>query len=115
MVRDDDRASVEGMVADYFGNTPDEDTQTFTGFDADSRDEVLIPDLQDRQDASDAFGDDTAADAEAAAPEEASTASGDSRRSKSESHPPERYHTSMGGDPLCFKITKTYHATAMWG
>ena len=25
----------------------------------------------------------------------------------SESHPPKRYHTSMGGDPLCFKMTKT--------
>jgi len=44
----DDRAAVD-MVADYFGNTSDEDAQTFTGFDADFRDEVRIPDLQDRQ------------------------------------------------------------------
>ena len=51
------------MVADYFGNTTDEDTQTFTGFDADIRDGVLIPDLQDRQDALDTFGDDLAVDA----------------------------------------------------
>ena len=44
----DDRAAVD-TVADYFGNTSDEDAQTFTGFDAYFRDEVRIPDLQDRQ------------------------------------------------------------------
>ena len=56
----DDRTAVEDMVAEYFGYTSNEDAHAFTGFDADIRDEVLIPDLQDRQDASDAFGDDLA-------------------------------------------------------
>jgi len=78
--------------------------QTSAGFDADFRDEVLIPDIQDRQDASDAFGDDVAADAEAAATEEASITNGVSRRSTRESHPPERYqYFKMGGDPIVTK------------
>jgi hypothetical protein len=38
-------------------------THAFTGFDADIRNGALIPDVQDRQDASDGFGDDLAAGA----------------------------------------------------
>jgi hypothetical protein len=56
----DDRTAVKGMVAEYFGYTSNEGTHAFTGFDADIRFGVLIPDVQDRQDALDAFGDDLA-------------------------------------------------------
>ena len=58
-----DRTAVQDMLANCFGDTSNEDAQTFTGFDADSRDEVRIPDVQDQQDASDAFGDGLAVNA----------------------------------------------------